>query len=149
MKIVIGSDLAAYEFKLKLADILRGKGHEVTDVGCFSSEEGEYPYYGQLVGRKVASGEYERGIVICGTGNGITMAANKVHGVRAALCYNTFAAIMSREHNNANVLGLSSWMLSIEEAEKIADVWLFGKFAEGRHCKRIKMLADIEEGTLA
>lgn len=145
MRIAIGCDLAGYAFKQELIEALNGKGNDFVDVGCFSSEEGEYPVYGRMVGEKVASGECDRGIVICGTGNGITIAANKVNGVRAALCYNTFAALMSREHNNANVLGLSTWMLSLPEAIKIAEVWLFGKFSGGRHNQRIEMIAEIEK----
>ena len=145
MRIAIGCDLAGYTFKQELVEALRKRGYDLTDVGCFSSEEGEYPIYGRIVGEKVASGEFDRGIVICGTGNGITIAANKVHGVRAALCYNTFAALMSREHNDANVLGLSAWLLSLPDAVKIAEVWLFGKFSGGRHNQRIEMITDIEK----
>ncbi len=145
MKVAIGCDLAGYAFKQELIEALRFKGYDLTDVGCFSSEEGEYPVYGRLVGEKVASGEFDRGIVICGTGNGITIAANKVPGVRAALCCNTFAALMSREHNNANVLGLSAWMLSLSEAVKVVEVWLFGKFSGGRHNQRIEMITEIEK----
>lgn len=144
MKIVIGCDLAAYEFKLKLINDLKSEGYDITDVGCDSSSDGEYPLYGKLVGEKVVSGEFDRGIVICGTGNGITMAANKVNGVRAALCYNEFAALMSREHNDANVLGLGAWMMTSEEAFRIVKLWLFGKFGGGRHNQRITMLKEIE-----
>ena len=146
MKIVLGNDLAAYDFKVKFLEILKEKGYDITDIGCDSSMEGEYTYYGSQVGKRVASGEFERGIVICGTGNGITIAANKVHGVRAALCTDTFSALMSREHNNANVLGLSAWRLTVDEAVKITELWLFGKFAGGRHNQRIQALKDLEEG---
>ena len=145
MKIVVGCDLAAYDFKKEFIASLKGKGYNITDVGCDSSAEGEYTLYGKLVGQKVSQGEFERGIVICGTGNGITIAANKVKGVRAALCHNVFTALMSREHNNANVLGLSAWGLTVEEAIKIAEVWFFGKFSGGRHEQRIQAIRDIEE----
>lgn len=145
MRIVIGCDLAAYDFKIRLVDSLRKEGYDITDIGCESSQSGDYPVYGRLVGEKVASGEFDRGIVICGTGNGITIAANKVDGIRAALCYNVFTALMSREHNDANVLGLGAWILSDEEALKIVKTWLFGKFSGGRHVQRIEMLHQIEQ----
>lgn len=145
MRIVVGCDLAAYDFKIRLVESLRKEGYDITDIGCESSQSGDYPVYGRLVGEKVASGEFDRGIVICGTGNGITIAANKVDGVRAALCYNVFTALMSREHNDANVLGLGAWILSDEEALKIVKTWLFGKFSGGRHVQRIEMLHQIEQ----
>lgn len=144
MRIIVGCDLAGYDFKEEFISILRSKGYNISDAGCNSSDEGEYTLYGRIVGEKVVSGEFDRGVVICGTGNGITMAANKVKGVRAALCHNQMTALMSREHNNANVLGLSAWCLSMEDAIKIAEIWFFGKFAGGRHEKRVQALADIE-----
>ena len=145
MKIIVGCDLAAYDFKLLFVQALKEKGYNVTDIGCNSSEEGDYTYYGSQVGERVASGEFDRGIVICWTGNGITMAANKVRGVRAALCHSVFTAIMSREHNNANVLGIGSWILSLDEAIKVSETWLFGKFSGGRHLARIEALKEIED----
>lgn len=144
MKIIVGCDLAAYDFKMELLEILRKKGYNITDVGCFSSEEGEYTVYGKMVGEGVASGEYDRGIVICGTGNGICMTANKVKGVRAALCYEVFTALMSREHNNANVLGLGAWIIDVPQAVRIVEAWLFGKYSGGRHEARIEMMKQIE-----
>lgn len=146
MKIVMGCDLAAYDWKVAFLKIMKEKGYNITDIGCDSSDQGEYTYYGSQVGKRVASGEFDRGIVVCGTGNGITIAANKVKGIRAALCTDTFSALMSREHNNANVLGMSSWRLTPEEGVKIAELWIFGKYAAGRHDKRIQALKDIEEG---
>ena len=146
MKIILGCDLAAYDWKIQFVSAMKEKGYDITDIGCNSSEDGEYVYYGSQVGEHVASGEYDRGIVICGTGNGITIAANKIHGVRAALCTDVFSALMSREHNNANVLGLSSWRLSIEEGVRIAEIWLFGKYSGGRHDRRIQALKDLEDG---
>jgi len=146
MKIVIGNDLAAYDWKVAFVSEMKAKGYDITDIGCDSSDQGEYTYYGSQVGKRVVSGEFDRGIVVCGTGNGITIAANKIHGVRAALCTDTFSALMSREHNNANVLGLSSWRLTVEEGVKIAELWIFGKYSLGRHDKRIQALRDLEEG---
>lgn len=146
MRIVVGNDLAAYDFKVGFVNVMREKGYDIVDIGCDSSSEGEYTYYGSQVGKRVVSGEFDRGIVICGTGNGITIAANKVKGVRAALCTDTFSALMSREHNDANVLGLSSWRLSVDDAVKITELWLFGKFSGGRHNQRIQALRELEEG---
>ena len=149
MKIVVGCDLAAYDFKVELVRILREKGYDITDIGCDSSAEGEYTEYGRMVGEAVAGGKYDRGIVICGTGNGICMAANKVRGVRAALCYDVFPALMSREHNNANVLALGSWVIDIPKAVRVTETWLFGKFSGGRHEKRVEALKMIEDERLS
>ena len=144
MKIIMGCDLAAYDFKQLYLSALKSKGYDITDIGCNSSEEGDYTYFGSQVAKRVVSGEFDRGIVMCGTGNGITMAANKVKGARAALCHNAFTALMSREHNNANVLGLGCWGLTVEEAVKITEIWLFGKYSGGRHEVRIKALLDLD-----
>ncbi len=145
MHVLIASDLAGYQFKCKLLEALTKEGYDITDIGCHSSTEGEYPVYGKHAGEKVVSGEYERGIVICGSGHGITMAANKVNGIRAALCDNVYSAFLSREHNDANILGLSAWGLKVEDAVKIVEVWLFAKFAGGKHEKRVEMLKKIED----
>lgn len=144
LKIVIGCDLAAYDFKLALLKILRERGYQITDVGCDSSQAGDYPVYGRLVGEKVASGEFDRGIVICGTGQGICISANKVRGVRAALCYDVLPALLSREHNNSNVLATGAWIVTPEHAARIVETWLFGKYAGGRHDVRLQMIADME-----
>jgi ribose 5-phosphate isomerase B len=146
LKIVIGCDLAAYDFKLSLLDVLRARGYNITDVGCHSSREGDYPVYGRLVGEKVVSGEFDRGIVMCGTGQGICMSANKVRGVRAALCYDVLPALLSREHNNSNVLATGAWIVTVDHAVRIVEAWLFGKYSGGRHETRLKMIADIENG---
>ncbi len=144
LKIVIGCDLAAYDFKMSLLEILQGRGYTITDVGCFSSKEGDYPVVGRLVGEKVASGEYDRGIVMCGTGQGICISANKVKGVRAALCYDVLPALLSREHNNSNVLATGAWLVTPDHAARIVEAWLFGKYSGGRHDVRLKQIADIE-----
>ena len=146
-KIVIGCDLAAYDFKLELIERMRKKGYNITDIGCHSCKEGDYPVSAKLVGEGVASGEFDRGIAICGTGQGICMAANKVKGVRAALCHDIFPAILSREHNNANVLALGAWMIDIDKAERIAEAFLFGKYSGKvpQHEIRIKQMLEMEE----
>lgn len=147
MKIVIGCDLAAYDFKTALLKRLKDKGYDIYDVGCHSSKEGDYPLIARQVGEAVANGEYDRGIVICGTGQGICLSANKVKGVRAALCYDVFPALLSREHNNSNVLATGAWMVTIEMAERIIEAWLFGKYNGGRHDIRMKQIQDIENCT--
>lgn len=144
LKIVIGCDLAAYDFKIELVKVLKEKGYYITDIGCDSSKEGEYPVYGRLVGEKVVSEEFDRGIVICGTGQGICMSANKVKGVRAALCYDVLPALLSREHNNSNVLATGAWIVDVPKAVKIIETWLFGKYSGGRHDARVNMMNDIE-----
>jgi ribose 5-phosphate isomerase B len=144
LKIAIGCDLAAYDFKMELIDVLRKKGYDITDLGCKSSKEGDYPVVAKEVGERVVSGEFDRGIVICGTGQGICMAANKVKGVRAALCYDTLTALLSREHNNSNVLATGAWIVDIPKAVRIVETWLFGKYSGGRHDIRINMMRDME-----
>ena len=145
LRIVAGCDLAAYEFKLEVLEALRKRGYKhITDVGCHSSDEGDYTEYAPQVGRRVVSGEFDRGLVFCGTGQGVAMAANKVRGVRAALCYDVLPALMSREHNNSNVLATGAWMVTVEHAVRIIDAWLFGIHAGGRHTARINRLAQIE-----
>lgn len=146
LKIAIGCDLAGYDFKNLLLERLEKKGYNITDFGCNSSEEGEYTTCAKQVGEAVANGEFDRGILICGTGQGVCIAANKIKGIRAALCYDVLPAILSREHNNSNILALGSWVVDIDKAERIVEAWLFGKYAGGRHELRIKAIHDMEEG---
>ena len=145
LKLVIASDLSGYDLKQELFSRLKSKGYDITDYGCQSSQEGEYPYYAKKVAKAVVNKEFDRGIVICGTGQGITMACNKVKGARAALCYTRFAAIMAREHNDAHILGLGAWLLTADEAELIIETFLFGKFSGlPRHQSRIDAMKEIE-----
>ncbi|MCP4757672.1 MAG: ribose 5-phosphate isomerase B [Proteobacteria bacterium] len=144
MKIVVGCDLAAYDFKIELLKVLKERGYNITDAGCDSSKEGDYTVYARKIGEKVADGEYDRGILICGTGQGMNMAANKVRGVRCALCYDVLPAILSREHNDSNVLATGAWLTTVEEAVKMIEAWLFGKFSGGRHQQRIQQLHDMD-----
>jgi ribose 5-phosphate isomerase B len=141
MQIGIGCDPAGYELKLWLVERLRSAGHDVDDVGCHSLEPADYPDYARLVGRGVVDGRFERGILICGTGQGMAMAANKIRGVRAALCMNPLHAIMSREHNNANVLCFGAWVFGRGDVASICDAWLFGKYGGGAiHQARIEKM---------
>ena len=143
MKIVVGSDHAAYELKEAIKEKLTKEGHEVIDVGCDSPESVDYPKYGHAVGRKVASGEAERGIAVCGSGIGISIACNKVPGIRAALCTSVEMAEMCRRHNNANVVCMGARMISQELAFDIIDTWMTTDFEAGKHLRRINEIEDI------
>ena len=143
MRIVIGSDHAAYELKEAIKEKLTGEGHEVIDVGCDSTESVDYPKYGHAVGRTVASGVAERGIAVCGSGIGISIACNKVPGIRAALCTSVEMAEMCRRHNNANVVCMGARMISQELAFDIIDTWMTTDFEAGKHLRRINEIEDI------
>lgn len=144
MKIGIGNDHSALELKAEIIELLKEKGHEVVDYGTNSPKSCDYPVYGEKVGRAVASGEVERGILICGTGLGISLAANKVKGVRAAVCSEPFTAKMSRAHNNCNILAFGARVVGAELAKMIVETWLDTEFEGGRHQRRVDMLMDIE-----
>ena len=144
MKIVIASDHGGFRLKQEIIKQLEGKNIEYEDFGAYSEESVDYPDYGQRVGEAVASGCFDRGIVICGTGIGISIAANKVPGVRAALCGDCFSAKASREHNNANVLALGERVIGVELAKMIVDVWLDTEFAGERHERRVNKIGEIE-----
>jgi len=143
MKLVVGSDHAAYELKEAIKAKLISEGHEVIDVGCDSTESVDYPKYGHAVGRAVASGEAERGIAVCGSGIGISIACNKVPGIRAALCTSVEMAEMCRRHNNANVVCMGARMISQELAFDIIDTWMTTDFEAGKHLRRINEIEDI------
>ena len=144
MKIVVGSDHAAYELKEAIKEKLIGEGHEVIDVGCDSTESVDYPKYGHAVGRAVASGEAERGIAVCGSGIGISIACNKVPGIRAALCTSVEMAEMCRRHNNANVVCMGARMISQDLAFDIIDKWMTTDFEGGKHLRRINEIEDLD-----
>lgn len=140
----IGSDHGGYALKQEIMKHLSERGIAYRDYGTYSEESCDYPDYGEAVGRAVASGECERGIVVCGTGIGISIAANKVRGVRCALCGDCFSAQMAREHNDANVLALGARVLGTGLALKIVDTFLDSAFAGGRHERRVAKLMAIE-----
>lgn len=142
MKIALGCDHGGYELKEKVKKHLGELGHDVLDLGCNSTDSVNYPVYGKAVGNAVVKKEADLGIVICGTGIGISIAANKVKGVRAALCMNTTMARLTREHNNANVLAMGARMIGDVLALEIVDAFLTGEFQGGRHQTRIDMLED-------
>ncbi|WP_122643745.1 ribose 5-phosphate isomerase B [Luxibacter massiliensis] len=146
MKIGIGNDHSALEMKAEIIEYLEQRGHEVIDYGTNSSESCDYPHYGEIVGRAVADKKVDQGILICGTGLGISLAANKVKGVRAAVCSEPFTARMARMHNNCNILAFGSRVIGVELAKMIVEVWLDTEFElGGRHQRRVDMLDAIEE----
>ena len=142
MKIAIGSDHAGFQYKEKIKDFLRTLGHDVLDFGTDSEEPVDYPLFCLPVALAVARGEVDRGIVLGGSGNGEAMTANRVKGVRCALCWNTESARLGRLHNDANVISLGQRMMSEVEALEIVRVWLHTEFEGGRHTRRIQMLDE-------
>ncbi|MEZ5279988.1 MAG: ribose 5-phosphate isomerase B [Acidimicrobiales bacterium] len=144
MRIAIGSDHAGFELKQHLVEYLRSEGHDVTDFGTNSTESCDYPPICAAVGRAVVAGEADRGIVMGGSGQGEQIAANKVAGVRAALCHDLWMARMSRLHNDANVLSMGGRVVTPFMAEEIVDLWLATEFEGGRHQRRIDLLTDLE-----
>lgn len=144
MKIGIANDHAAVDMKNEIVAYLEEKGHEVVNYGTNTYDSCNYPEFGEKIGRAVASGEVEKGIAICGSGLGISLAANKVKGVRACLCSEPYTAKMSREHNDANVLAFGARVIGIEMAKMIVDTWLETEFLGGRHQTRVDMIMDIE-----
>jgi ribose 5-phosphate isomerase B len=145
MKIAIGSDHAGFGLKQHLRGVLVREGHEVIDLGTDSEESVDYPPICAAVAREVASGRAERGIVLGGSGQGEQIAANKVRGIRAALCNDLYTARMSREHNDANVLSMGGRIVAPGLAEEILGVWLTTPYEGGRHDRRLAQIAEIEE----
>lgn len=141
MRIAIGSDHGGFAYKSALAEHLHQMGHEVQDCGCFSTESCDYPDFGIAVGEQVASGACQRGIVICTTGIGISISANKVNGVRCSLCSDLKSAEMTRRHNDANVLALGAAIIPLSLALEITEVWLNTEFEGGRHQRRVDRIS--------
>ena len=144
MKISIGSDHGGYALKQELIAYLQEKGHEVTDFGCHDTSSCDYPDFGEAAARAVASGACERGIVVCTTGIGISISANKVKGIRCALCSEPYSAEMTRRHNDANMLALGAGLTAPMMAKRIVDVFLDTGFEGGRHQRRIDKMMAIE-----
>jgi len=141
MKIAVGSDHGGFELKQQVVDFLSKAGHEVESVGCFGLASVDYPEFAEKVCALVQSGACERGILICGTGIGMSIAANRHRDIRAALCHEAFTARLSREHNNANVLCLGARVIGPELALEIVRAWVAAEFAGGRHQRRLDMLS--------
>ncbi|MCU1456941.1 MAG: Ribose 5-phosphate isomerase [Actinomycetia bacterium] len=144
MIVAIGSDHAGFALKAHFIELLELEGHEVTDLGTDSEVPVDYPAFCAAVGRAVARGEAERGIVLGGSGQGEQIVANKVRGIRAALCNDLWTARLSREHNDANVLSMGARVVGFGLADDILRLWLATPFAEGRHVRRLEEIAEIE-----
>lgn len=144
LKIGFGSDHAAVELKPQIMDFVTSLGYEVIDYGTVGGEKVDYPVYGKIVGEAVANGECDLGILICGTGIGISLAANKVKGVRAAVCSEPYSAKMSRTHNNSNILAFGARVVGLDLAKMMVSEWLNAEFEGGRHAERVDMIMAIE-----
>jgi ribose 5-phosphate isomerase B len=144
MHIVVGTDHRGFAIREKIVDLLRRLGHEVEDVGTYSGEAVDYPDIAARVARKVSHGEADRGILICGTGLGMCITANKFPGVRAAPCHDEFTAEVSRRHNDANILCLSADLLSEQLVDHMIEIWLSADFEGGRHARRLAKIGEIE-----
>jgi len=147
MKVAIASDHRGYHLKEKVIALLKSRGHEVIDDGPASDTSVDYSDFAALVAKKVSSGEVERGILICGTGIGMAISANKFPGVRAAACTDEVTAELSRRHNDLNVLCLSGDLLSSRNTERLVDIWMKTDFEGGRHQRRVEKIRDLEKGT--
>ena len=145
MRIAIGADHGGFELKSKLVKFLKTSGHEISDFGTDSKEPCDYPLIGYEVAKRVASGECDRGVLICKTSIGMTIVANKLSGVRAASCRSAEEARSSREHNNSNILSLGSHFVDEKAAEEILEVWLATAHAGGRHKRRVDQISEIEK----
>jgi ribose 5-phosphate isomerase B len=143
LKIAIGSDHGGFELKNELVQFLSSEGYEFKDFGIYEKVSVDYPVISKTIAKAVANGEYDRGVVICGSGLGVAIAANKICGIRAVTCHDTYSARMSREHNDANVLTMGERVIGKGLALDVLEVWLKSKFEGGRHERRISMIEDL------
>lgn len=143
-KVYLGSDHGGFELKNALAAHLREQGWETEDLGCYSAESCDYPDFAAAVGRAVAANEGTLGLLVCGTGIGMSLAANKIPGVRAAVCGDVYSAKMTRRHNDANILCLGARVTGPGLAEEIADAFFSSSFEGGRHARRVAKIAELE-----
>src|SRR5580693_5258718 len=143
MRIAIGSDHAGFQYKEKIREFLEEQGHRVTDFGTHSEEPVDYPLFIRPVAEAVARGEFERGVVLGGSGNGEAIVANRVKGIRCALCWNVESARLGRQHNNANALSIGQRMIPVDLALEIVRIWLTTPFAGGRHLERIREIDQL------
>ncbi len=145
MRIAVGSDHAGFNLKNEVLAMLKEWGHEAKDFGAYSMESVDYPDVAREVGESVARGDFECGILVCSTGTGISIAANKVKGIRAALCHDTFSARRAREHNNANILCMGEYVIGKGVAQEVVKAYLSSDFEGGRHSRRVSKIMDIEQ----
>lgn len=146
MRIVVGSDHAGFELKEHVKSTLEAAGHDIVDVGTTSAESTDYPPFAAQAARAVAAGDAERGVLVCGSGNGVTITANKIDGIRAVNAHDADEATMARRHNGINVLGLSQARVAAEDADAIVAAFLDTDFDGGRHERRVGEIADVERG---
>ena len=146
MKLAIGNDHAAVDLKFEIMEHLKSQGVEVVNVGTDTNERFNYPVAGYKVAKLVAAGEVDGGVLICGTGVGISLAANKVRGVRACVCSEPYTAALSKRHNNANIIAFGARVVGDEMAKLIVDSWLDATYEGGRHQRRVDLITKIEEG---
>lgn len=147
MKVALGCDHGGFNLKSAVIEYLKEKNIEYTDFGCYDESSVDYPVYAHKVATSVANKECTLGILCCGTGIGISIAANKVDGIRAAVCTDEFMAEMTRRHNDANILCMGGRVISEQQAVKFADIFLNTEYEGGRHAKRVSMITAIEQGT--
>ena len=145
MKIAVGCDHGGIVLKDSVVSTLKRLGAEVVDLGCYTTDSVDYPEYGLKVAKAVASGECDAGVLMCGTGIGISISANKVKGIRAAVVTNEYMAKLTKNHNNANIIALGGRVVSPEEAEKIVEAWYTAEYEGGRHQRRLDMISRIED----
>ena len=145
MKIAVGCDHGGIVLKESVVKTLERLGAEVVDLGCYSTDSVDYPEYGEKVAKEVASGKADAGVIMCGTGIGISIAANKVKGIRAAVVTNTYMAKLTKNHNNANIIALGGRVISPKEAEAIVEAWYTAEYEGGRHQRRLDMISRIED----
>ena len=146
MKIAIASDHTGVELKSEIIKYLKELGHEVSDFGTNSAESIDYPIYGKKVSEEISKGNYDGGVLICGTGIGISLAANKVKGIRAAVCSEPYSAKLSKQHNNSNIIAFGARVIGVDLAKMIVKEWIEAKFEGGRHLKRVELISKIENG---
>jgi ribose 5-phosphate isomerase B len=144
LKIAIGSDHVGYQYKDEIINHLNKNGYQCQDFGVFNEDRTAYPIYAKVVCKAVIAGGFDRGILICGTGVGMSIAANKFHGIRAVVCSEPYSAMLSMQHNDTNILSFGARVIGIELAKMIIDAWLSTKFEGGRHQERVDMITDFE-----
>ncbi|MCF1684681.1 ribose 5-phosphate isomerase B [Tetragenococcus halophilus] len=144
MKLAMGSDHVGWELKQEISEYIQSLGHETVDFGAYSSERTDYPKYGKKVAEEVASGQFDGGVLICGTGVGISISANKVKGIRAVVCSEPYTAKLSKQHNNTNIVAFGSRVVGVDLAKMIVKEWLEASYEGGRHAKRVNMIGEIE-----
>lgn len=146
MRIAMGSDHAAFELRRQLQTFVEELGHQVVDLGTDSVESTDYPIYGARVGKMVAAGECDVGIALCGSGVGISIAANRIPGIRAVVCSEPYTARMSRRHNDTNVLAMGGRVVGVDLAKMIVEEWLAASYEGGRHARRVAQLGELSAG---